>query len=549
MNSTPNKNLLDFPGADNDHLDSWNRNLQGPLSRLLSANGSAHGVGPELLTATLQSGAWALGLADKTENALLAYLANIPFQWQPLAKSYHEGVHMPVEARIQSLLLTLDELGCDPLVGFPEGGADSLDLAVLQNANLLVAKWLPRVPGAFDRLIHGLPYLHVAAGRNNLETIDALLAAGMDVNLKDKDGNTPLFYASHERTVKHLCAVGADRSIINAQGLDARSFWQVNRSIRSAHLASMSTALGKLAAADPKASAAQFLALVGRAPSGQLQKEIKRLGIQGKETAGGENIVSATVARCFRASAIKNNSVPTITATNWVSYLLNWPGAIQAACPVDLARLHAWLVMNECNILSRTTHAILASRLSTPELSAQILQGVDYAKATQSPLNLSQAACLASCVFDLDAPLSHKATRLLALFDTVGTSCLPTDVLTAASSCLLQADPQDPAWKTPWFAPLILSMGVNQATQVFIKDTQSEQQQAQAQLREGILQLCSTHFLFDDQTLAEQADQASQSDEPQAKAHFFSALGALREKQGLDHATPPSLVRRLTHRM
>ena len=57
--------------------------------------------------------------------------------------------------------------------------------------------------------------LHKACDKGNIEAVKQFLADGADVNVKDKDGGTPLSYAAfegHKEIVELLIAKGADLS-------------------------------------------------------------------------------------------------------------------------------------------------------------------------------------------------------------------------------------------------------------------------------------------------------------------------------------------------
>ncbi len=62
-----------------------------------------------------------------------------------------------------------------------------------------------------------------AARRGDTDSVKALIAAGTDVNAKDKDGKTALMAASNADCVKALIAAGVDVNAKNNNGETALS--------------------------------------------------------------------------------------------------------------------------------------------------------------------------------------------------------------------------------------------------------------------------------------------------------------------------------------
>lgn len=60
--------------------------------------------------------------------------------------------------------------------------------------------------------------LYVFIQHNNIQMIDLLCKKGVDVNLKDADGNAPIFYASTVPMIRELTTRGADTHIRNSLG-------------------------------------------------------------------------------------------------------------------------------------------------------------------------------------------------------------------------------------------------------------------------------------------------------------------------------------------
>ncbi|MBN1552604.1 ankyrin repeat domain-containing protein [bacterium] len=67
--------------------------------------------------------------------------------------------------------------------------------------------------------MNGLNALHFAVIHNRTDVIEYLLKQGFDVNVRDKRGYTPLFYASRRETMELLLKNGADINAVSDEGL------------------------------------------------------------------------------------------------------------------------------------------------------------------------------------------------------------------------------------------------------------------------------------------------------------------------------------------
>ena len=79
--------------------------------------------------------------------------------------------------------------------------------------------------------------IHQAVLRNNIEAVKQHLAAGTDVNVKNRGGQVPLYQAAmrgYKEIVELLLAKGAD---VNAKGWDGRT--PVDYAIRKEELANL----------------------------------------------------------------------------------------------------------------------------------------------------------------------------------------------------------------------------------------------------------------------------------------------------------------------
>lgn len=63
--------------------------------------------------------------------------------------------------------------------------------------------------------------MHAAASYAHLELLEYLISVGGDINLRDDDGDTPLYVVESVDAARWLVEHGADASITNDEGLTA----------------------------------------------------------------------------------------------------------------------------------------------------------------------------------------------------------------------------------------------------------------------------------------------------------------------------------------
>ncbi|WP_205182846.1 ankyrin repeat domain-containing protein [Burkholderia sp. LMG 13014] len=154
-----------------------------------------HGLDPNLLERSgLIGGTHALALAARFGmHGLMADLITRGAD----ARLYGDGlapIHMAADARAIGILVAA---GADPNAPWKREGVD---------------------------MARGTTALHTAARDDRPELIEALLKAGADPNVRDRDGFTPLHYAASrsEIVARQLLAAGAGDQIRTASGLTAR---------------------------------------------------------------------------------------------------------------------------------------------------------------------------------------------------------------------------------------------------------------------------------------------------------------------------------------
>ena len=93
--------------------------------------------------------------------------------------------------------------------------------------------------------------IHQAVLRNNIEVVKQHLAAGTDVNVKNRGGQVPLHQAAmrgYKEIVELLLAKGAD---VNAKGWDGRT--PIDYAIRKEEIAALLRKHGAKTGEEPKA--------------------------------------------------------------------------------------------------------------------------------------------------------------------------------------------------------------------------------------------------------------------------------------------------------
>ena len=101
-------------------------------------------------------------------------------------------------------------------------GRTPVDLAIVEKQNE-ITELLRKHGGKTSNWLNADESIHIAASAGHIEAVKHHLAAGTDVNAKDKGGGTPLHFATswdHKETAELLLAKGAD---VNAKGYAGRT--------------------------------------------------------------------------------------------------------------------------------------------------------------------------------------------------------------------------------------------------------------------------------------------------------------------------------------
>ena len=95
-----------------------------------------------------------------------------------------------------------------------KGGARTIFTAAADGDFVGVGEYLAKDPAAHgSRNSDGWTPLHAACYNAQLDSVEALVAAGADVNAVCNDGDTPLHYASAQGAVSVLKFLGARREV------------------------------------------------------------------------------------------------------------------------------------------------------------------------------------------------------------------------------------------------------------------------------------------------------------------------------------------------
>ena len=73
---------------------------------------------------------------------------------------------------------------------------------------------------------HPAPWLHFLVNQGEMEMVSMLVAAGMDINQKDDQGRTPLFYALKKEVVEETIKLGAKIHLADHQGKTVVGYWK-----------------------------------------------------------------------------------------------------------------------------------------------------------------------------------------------------------------------------------------------------------------------------------------------------------------------------------
>lgn len=234
----------------------------------------------------------------------------------------------------------LVEMGYDPRQSASFLGGDALDYAFLLNAPALVEAWSDGadIP---NRKILGKTWLHAAAESSMQDMCQLLVKLGMDPNLPDELGNTPIFYAPNASTIACLRGLGADPSHRNHEKIDARTYIRSERKLSNDELIDITKAIGGVQVADDRAAIiAQFEAIADTGSGKALREEAQIIGLPGDARfSDGSSLIGQAVRRYLPSFCIQTTSKDRQKAVGWLNHCSSWEDALRAASEEDLARL------------------------------------------------------------------------------------------------------------------------------------------------------------------------------------------------------------------
>lgn len=328
-------------GRQSDEHTEWMAKSKSIVMRGLGNPDASKHIGLDLLIdqashdiATNATHSWSVH-----NNALLALLSGQRHYF--LAQ--HNKSDIPHWEPSQDLIEAaqrLVNLGYDPLQkSVLMGNADALDYAVSINAVPLVREWSKGVD-IQARALRGVSWMHFASASAMQDMCRELVSMGMDPNMRDEDGNTPLFFAPNPSTIRCLLELGADPALRNHDKLDARTFIRnQNKKLTKAELGEITKAIGGVQSPQDRADTiAQFEALVWSDSGKALMEEAVAIGMPGDAVlSDGRTLLGQAAARYLPHFCSKVTLKGRVNAVGWMTQSSEWKEAIEAATLDDLA--------------------------------------------------------------------------------------------------------------------------------------------------------------------------------------------------------------------
>lgn len=333
-----------LPGADTDSRREWIERSKSLTLRALASDDACDAIGLDLLLE--HAGSHIAQEADHSwrsdNNALLALLSGQQ-NFFLIQGSTKDKEHWALNEKVVDAARDLVKMGYDPLqTSSVLDGADALDYALMLNAPGLVAEWAPGAGDLSQRTMEGLPWIHAAAASGMREMTKLLASLGMDPNMRDKKGNTPLFYATNPGMVSCLRELGADTGLRNDNKIDALTFMRSGRNrIEGEQLSVMTRAMGERKAPDDlEIIVAQFEVLAKTGGGGALLKEAQSINLPANTRfPNGQTILGQALTRFSPNLNYRVASKDRTKASGWVSACTQWADAMRHATSEDVATL------------------------------------------------------------------------------------------------------------------------------------------------------------------------------------------------------------------
>jgi ankyrin repeat protein len=334
-------------GEDSQSRIDWIQSSQSLTLRALASPKACEAIGMDLLLEHVRhhisqdaNHSW-----SSTNNALLALLSG-QLNYFHIQGGIKDKERWAINGSVVQAANQLVKMGYEPLQGSSSlGGADALDYALMLNATELVEQWAPEAGDISTRTLEGLPWIHVAAACGMREMTKLLVSMGVDPNMRDKRGNTPMFRATNTGMVECLRALGCDPSLRNNDKIDALTYMRSGKQrLEGEQLRLMTRALGERKPPENLETAiAQFETLVHHNSGTGLINEAKNLNLPANITfSDGKTLLGQAVHRYLPAFNMRVQSRDRNKASGWVSACSQWQEAMQHATHEDVGAL--WVI-------------------------------------------------------------------------------------------------------------------------------------------------------------------------------------------------------------
>lgn len=352
---------------------AWERAAQPLLTRMLCKASTVDQITPEAIWRAMEEGSLRItpeDIENGEQSALLALLGRFIQSSDDVGTMPVSEASQPVLGQAdQSIARRLIQAGCaidKPLVSLP-GQADAMDLCLALNADQVLSENLDRISWS-SRTMVGLPWLHYAARRGMVATMQVLLDKGAPVDGVDNQGNSALFHASDRSCVQLLIDRGANASLFNDRGETPVVHWEASRKVKGERLSQLRAALPRQQNLTPAQEFEQLLKTLPRTTKSRLEKEVKRLRLAGGERHEGAGVLIGILDRCRQTLAEPMRGSSDQQCASLLDFASSWKGLVEHATTAELCDLQvasaAWGVATPQSVLA-------ALALKLPDLDAR----------------------------------------------------------------------------------------------------------------------------------------------------------------------------------